>query len=395
MSACDDVKTNKAHTSIQEQTVQDTFQMAKFHLLPVAENLQAPVFLTHCGDERLFVLEQPGIIRIIKNGKVLAEPFLDLSAKVEAGKGYSEKGLLGMAFHPEYKENGRFYLYYSAPEKTKGSDHKSVISQFQVSVNPDKAGPAEKVIMEFPQPQSNHNGGMIAFGPDGWLYIASGDGGGAGDKHGKTGNAQDLTNLLGKILRVDVNSSGGKPYAIPPDNPFINDPKAKPEIFAYGLRNPWRFSFDRKDGTIYCGDVGQNEFEEINVIEIGRNYGWRAMEGNSVFDKDLQREDMVAPIHDYPRSAGITVIGGYVYRGKKYPSWEGKYFFADWNGSLFYLEQNSAGQWSRTSLVSGLKPGFTINSFGEGSDGELYITGQQETGPNSTTGAIYRLTLSE
>lgn len=382
-SSCEE-KRNLNFNSGKDSIINTSYQLA-----PLADGLVSPVEMTHAGDERIFILEQPGKVRLIKNGQVALQPFLDVSDKVISGMGYTERGLLGIAFHPKYKENGRFFIYYSSPSKVKGSDHKSVISEFKVSENPDLALTNEKIIMTFEQPESNHNGGKILFGPDGFLYIGTGDGGGGGDKHGKIGNAQNLSNLLGKILRIDVDA--GEPYAIPKDNPFVYDTKAKGEIWAYGFRNPWKFSFDRNTSIMYAGDVGQNLYEEVDIVEIGKNYGWRAMEGNHVYDEGLKLENIVKPIHEYPRNVGVTIIGGYIYRGKKYPDWEGKYFFADWSGKLFFLEQKSNGEWVRNIISMGLGDGFTINSLGEDKDGELYVLGQSDTGGNSKSGRIFKL----
>jgi glucose/arabinose dehydrogenase len=354
-------------------------------LIEIQKKLTAPVFMTHAGDDRLFVVEQRGVIKIMKNEKVIADPFLDISSKVDAGKGYSEKGLLGLAFHPDYKNNGRFFVYYSSPFNQSRYDHKSVVAEYKEDPqNPDKAATNEKIILEIPQPESNHNGGMIAFGPDGYLYIASGDGGGAGDRHGKLGNAQDMSSLLGKMLRIDVDS--GNPYSIPPDNPFLKEKNARPEIYALGLRNPWRFSFDSKTGEIFCGDVGQNEWEEIDIIRKGGNYGWRIYEAFEVFDKQQTKENLIFPIHHYPRSVGILVIGGYVYRGESKVH-QGTYFFADWNGKVFSLVKKN-GKWQREIVNTG---DYTVNSLGEDQKGNLYILAQRETGPHSETGIIYRL----
>ena len=352
----------------------------------LASQLTSPVALAHCGDERLFIAEQPGVIKIFHKDKLLSSPFLDISDRVITDKGYSERGLLGIAFHPDYNTNGRFYLYYSAESSNKNSDHKSVLSEFTVSGDPDKALTEEKKILEIEQPESNHNGGQLAFGPDGFLYIGVGDGGGGGDKHGEIGNGQNLNTLLGKILRINVNAL---PYSIPADNPFVNKTGVRPEIFAYGLRNPWRFSFDRKTSLLFCGDVGQNEYEEINIIEKGKNYGWRAMEGNHVFDKDLSNGKFEVPIHEYGRTDGACVIGGYVYRGEKIRGFQGKYVFADWS-SKFYLLVQSNG-WERQSLSFSTDKNFTVNSFGEDSKCEIYLLAQETVGGNNASGLLYKI----
>lgn len=359
----------------------------KVKLEPVVRGLHAPVSFATAGDDRWFVVEQPGRIVIVKDRKVLPTPFLDITGKVEMGQGYTEKGLLGLAFHPEYRTNGKFYVYYSAPLKEKGLDHKSVLSEFRVSASdPDKAETAERVLLEVNEPQSNHNGGQIAFGPDNYLYIGLGDGGSAGDPHGKTGNGQSLNTLLGKILRIDVNS--GTPYAVPKDNPFTAQAGARKEIWAYGLRNPWRFSFDRKTGELYCGDVGQDAYEEVDIIKKGGNYGWRAREGFHEFDNDLPQKGYIDPVFEYPRNMGICIIGGYVYRGKKYSQMDGRYFFADWTGKVYYIEPSAP---TKEAVKVPFDKDVLINSFGEDADGELYVLAQEGQGAASASGIIYRV----
>ena len=261
------------------------------------------------------------------------------------------------------------------------ADHKSVLAEYKVSAsNPDSAAAEETVLMEILQPESNHNGGCLAFGKDDYLYIGLGDGGGAGDKHGITGNGQNLNTLLGKILRIDVNSQ--VPYGIPRDNPFVDKAGARPEIYAYGLRNPWRFSFDRSTGQLFCADVGQDKWEEIDLIEKGRNYGWNVMEGNHCFNpsEKCDMTDLTLPITEYSHSEGISVCGGYVYRGKNHPEWNGIYFFADWSGKMFSLRKNRSGGWSRSVLNFGDTKSnaldLHINSMGEDDNGEIYLVTQ-------------------
>lgn len=363
------------------------------------------------GSGRLFICEQTGKIKVIKDGKTLEAPFLNVSSLLDgANKMYSEKGLLGIAFHPKYKTNGKFYVYFSGPSANKESDHKSILAEYKVSAsNPDIADPAShKIIMEIEQPESNHNGGQLAFGPDGFLYIGLGDGGGAGDKHGKGGNGQSLNSFLGKILRINVNNGMenaafpekenlGKAYSVPQDNPFVKSMDAKPEIWAYGLRNPWRFSFDRTTGTLFCADVGQNKWEEIDIIEKGKNYGWRLMEGGHCYDPATHcaQDGLEFPISEYSHEVGISVTGGYVYRGRSIPALHGKYVFADWSGKMFYLEQSS-GKWAMQKL--GIDPGngndfgININSFGEDENGELYILSQKFTGTLLSNGMVYVIT---
>jgi glucose/arabinose dehydrogenase len=368
----------------------------------VARDLTAPVAMDSPKDnsKRLFICEQTGKIKIIRNGKALEKPFLDLSAKLDdMGKAYSEKGLLGIAFHPQYKTNGRFFVYYSAPEPDSKYDHKSVLAEYKASADPDVADEASPyVILEIKQPEGNHNGGQLAFGPDGFLYIGLGDGGGAGDQHGSIGNAQDLSGMLGKILRIDIN--GQRPYAVPADNPFVNKKNARPEIWAYGLRNPWRFSFDKKTGKIFCADVGQNKWEEVDLIEKGKNYGWRVMEGNHCYEpkEGCDQKGLSLPVAEYGHDKGISVTGGYVYRGKHMPLFEGKYVFADWKGNMFYLEE-SAGKWKLNPMViEGKKNndlGLNINSFGEDESGNLYILAQKFTGTFTSGGLVLLIEAAE
>ena len=403
LSACGGEQNGQTASDQSKRTDQAGEEMV-FKLEPLSGKWISPVFLTHAGDGsgRHFVVEQPGRIVIIRDGKVLPDPFLDLTHKVvPLNEGYSEMGLLGLGFHPDYKNNGRFFVYYSAPSNKKGSDHQSILAEYQVSAaNPDRAEVTEKRLMEIEQPESNHNGGCLAFGPDGMLYLGLGDGGGAGDQHGVVGNGQDPEELLGSILRLDINkASGNAPFAIPADNPFVNKP-GRDEIYAYGLRNPWRFSFDRKTGQLFCADVGQDAYEEVNIIQKGGNYGWRAMEGFHVYDEKLKNQlktDFVSPIAEYEHAVGNSVTGGYLYRGKQFPAIEGKYFFGDWSGQLFYLEQRGS-EWVRKELAlednADGKVDFRVNSFGEDENGEIYVLGQQKVGGNSSTGVVYRLTLA-
>jgi glucose/arabinose dehydrogenase len=365
------------------------------HIHKIAENLVGPVALaaTADGTGRLIVCEQTGKIKVIKSGKVLEKVFLNVSDRLDnLNKVYSEKGLLGIAFHPQFKANGRFFIYYSAPSEDKSFDHKSVLAEYHARGGADVADARSgKILLEINEPESNHNGGQLAFGPDGYLYIGVGDGGGAGDNHGNTGNGQDLSTLLGKILRIDVN--GAAPYSIPKDNPFLRTKGARPEIWAYGLRNPWRFSFDKKTGRLFCGDVGQDKFEEIDIIEKGKNYGWRIMEGAHCFNpaKDCNQQGLQLPIAEYGRNDGISVTGGYLYRGK-IGSLTGKYIFGDWKGNMYYLEE-SGGKWQRRKLTIDGKDdlNMNINSFGEDENGDLYLLTQKSMGTLLSNGKVYRL----
>lgn len=361
----------------------------------IATGLTGPVAMDCPKDEsmRIIICEQTGKIKIIKKGLILEKPFLDVGSKLDgANKIYSEKGLLGIAFHPKYKSNGKFYIYYSAPEADKKFDHKSILAEYKVTANADIADmTSQKIILEIKQPEANHNGGQLAFGPDGFLYIGLGDGGGAGDNHGEKGNGQNLKTLLGKILRIDVDSK--YPYTIPPDNPFVNNKEARPEIWAYGLRNPWRFSFDRKTGKLFCADVGQNMWEEIDIIKKGKNYGWRITEGKHCYNPQIgcNITNLEYPIAEYDHSLGISVTGGFVYRGKNIPALQGKYIFGDWKGKLFYLEEKNE-KWNFNHLSADGNPRdikLNINSFGEDESGELYILTQKTTGTLLSNGAVY------
>lgn len=361
----------------------------------IATGLNSPVDVTHAGDGsgRLFVVEQAGRIRVIKNGALLAQPFLDISAQVSC---CGERGLLSVAFDPNYAANGTFYVDYT---NTAGNTN---VERYVVS-NPaaDVAGViAATKILTVTQPESNHNGGQLQFGVnDDYLYVALGDGGGGGDLHGSIGNGQDPGTLLGKILRLNVR--GVPTYTIPAGNPYTQTVGYRPEIWALGLRNPWRFSFDRANGDLYIGDVGQNCWEEIDYQPAtggGENYGWRVMEGFRPFDTanffnctqaPITPAGLTLPVAAYGHDVGSAVTGGYVYRGQNYPWLHGRYFYADsGSGRIWSLIQSSPGQWDITQERG---PGFRITSFGEDEAGELYVLdyGNPQT-PGS--GAVYRLT---
>jgi glucose/arabinose dehydrogenase len=333
----------------------------------VAEGLQAPLLVTHSGDDsgRLFVLEQIGRIRIIKNGSLVSEPFLDISSLVVAG---GEQGLLGLAFHPEFGDNRKFYVNYT----DRNGD--TVVAEYSAHrSNPDRADPSTaRPLLRIDQPYGNHNGGGIEFGPDGYLYIATGDGGSGGDP---MGNGQSLQTLLGKLLRVDVDvTSGSRPYGVPDDNPFVGRSDAHPEIWAYGLRNPWRFSFD--DETLWIADVGQNELEEINRAPTNRgglNYGWNVMEGDRCYEaSDCDPSQLELPVAVYSHDLGCSVTGGYVYRGREFSRLRGAYLFADYcSGILFGIDGERTG---RQEPVQLLESGASVSSFGLDERGELYMT---------------------
>jgi glucose/arabinose dehydrogenase len=432
------------------------FPQIKLELV-LAGQMHSPVDMVSAGDGsgRMFIADQRGTIRIFRNGMLQPGVFLDLSARlVPERAGFDERGLLGLAFHPGYASSNspgfrRFYVFYSAPSPnapgttTAPVDCRTVVSEFQVSAtDPNAADPgSERILLGFDKPQFNHNGGGIAFGPDGLLYISTGDGGSSNDNNfGHTGggnnprptnakgNSQDLTNFMGKIHRIDplgTNGPGGQ-YGIPPTNPFAGSPNGeRPEIYAYGLRNCWRFSFDSRPGgtnDLFAADVGQGQVEEINIVTLGGNYGWRNKEGTFVpvfsIDAPPMAGPALDPIAQYAHPGivigtpplpeyGISVTGGFVYRGSALPGLVGKYIFADWSqsfnepsGRMLGLEQTTPGQWSLSDLdVLGGNPlPVFIQGFGQDADGELYVLGKTATGvstPDPDTGlpsgVIYKI----
>jgi glucose/arabinose dehydrogenase len=340
----------------------------EIRLVSALSGFRMPIGVYHAGDGsgRLFIVEQRGTIQVRKPGQNASKTFLDIRDRVTSG---GELGLLGLAFHPNFAENGRFFVNYTART---GGLH-TVISEFRVNDHPDEAdGRIERILMTIPQPYSNHNGGEIAFGPDGYLYIATGDGGAGNDPHD---NGQSLSTLLGKILRIDVDRSNGNvPYGVPPDNPFVKKKGATPEIWAYGLRNPWRFTFDPVTNWLYAGDVGQNAREEIDVIRKGRNYGWNVMEGTICtpgVNPKCKPKGFEPPIIDYPRSEGTTVIGGRVYRGRAIPALCGVYLYGDFgNGRVWGLRYDGSTVIEQQKL---LETDRSISAFGEDEQRELYV----------------------
>ncbi len=341
-----------------------------FEWRPLVDGLSSPVGIAHAGDgsHRLFVIEQRGTIRIIQAGVLLPEPFLDIQGRV-VDRG-NEQGLLGLAFHPHYAANGRFFVNYT------GSGGDTVISRFQVSTDPNLADPeSEAVLIRIPQPYGNHNGGHLAFGPDGLLYIGTGDGGSAGDPEG---NAQNPFSLLGKMLRLDVDYS--QPYAIPAGNPYVNGGGLL-EIWALGLRNPWRYSFDRLTGELFIGDVGQNLWEEIDYLPPshsgGANFGWDFWEGSHPFEGDPPESLLpVFPIWEYDHASGCSVTGGVVYRGA-FPAWNGVYLYGDFcSGLIWGLLRDQAGAWQNQLLF---ETGAQITTFGEDEAGEVYFADRRGT----------------
>ena len=325
--------------------------------------LNSPLYLTRAGDGsgRLFIVEQAGRIQIFDGQNLLPTPFLDITARVNSG---GEKGLLGLAFHPNFSTNHRFFVNYTRSQ----GGLQTVIAEYQVSAgNPNTATGGEQILLTYHQPFSNHNGGWIGFGPDGYLYISSGDGGSGGDP---LGNGQNLNTLLGAMLRIDVDSETG----IPADNPFVGQAGAD-EIWAYGLRNPWRASFDRGTGRLILGDVGQNRFEEVDIIQRGGNYGWNIVEGDSCFSpppNGCNTNGLIPPILGYGRGEGASITGGYVYRGPEVTEHVGDYIFGDFiSGSIWSLREVTPGTWQRTrELEAGP---FSVASFGEDEAGHLYV----------------------
>jgi glucose/arabinose dehydrogenase len=344
--------------------------------------LHRPVYLTHDADpSRLYVVEQDGRVRLIADGSLQPKPVLDVSDRVSSAG--SEQGLLSVAFPPSHQKGGTFYVNYT---DVHGS---TTVSRFRVlQGDPHRADPAsEQVILRITQPAANHNGGQLQFGPDGYLYVGMGDGGRAGDPWG---NAQNPASLLGKMLRLDVSSA--EAYRIPPDNPFVGQDSVRPEIWGLGLRNPWRFSFDRATGDLYIADVGQNRFEEVHFHAFGSpagvNYGWDIMEGRHCFEpaSDCDRGGLMSPVAEYDHSLGCSVTGGIVYRGSHYPQLDGVYFYGDFcSGNIWGLRRDPSGEWSSALL---LRSGLNISSFGEDSAGEVFVLDYQ-------SGSVFHLVVAE
>jgi glucose/arabinose dehydrogenase len=403
------------------------------NLEPFAEGFTSPVYLTPLpdGSGQLVVLDQIGVAYLLTaEGERLEEPFLDVRDRmVELREAFDERGLLGIAFHPGYAENGRFYVYYSAPLRDSAPqewDHTAHVSEFRVSPeDPNVTNPnSERIILQVDQPQFNHDGGTVIFGPDGYLYIALGDGGGGNDVamgHPPIGHGQDYTTLLGSILRIDVDR-GWPGYAIPHDNPLVGE-EGRDEIYAWGMRNPYRISFDAETGDLYVGDVGQILWESVNLVNAPGNYGWNIKEGTHCFDPlnpheplddcpdtGAHGEPLIDPIIEYPNTGprddvtihgdlevGTTVIGGYVYRGSAFPELVGKYVYGDWTanrneaaGVIFVAEPSDGeGLWSWQQLHR--FDGSYVLSFGQDEDHELYVTVIDSRGPTGESGRIYKL----
>lgn len=404
-------------------------------LRQVAAGLTAPVALVEPpdGSRRLFIVDQIGLIRVLlPGGRLLAEPFLDVRDRlVPLQASFDERGLLGLAFHPRYAENGRFFVFYSAPLRDgapAGWNCTSHVSEFLVSADPDRADPgSERILLQVDKPQFNHNAGTVVFGPDGHLYISLGDGGGANDvglghvedwfPDNAGGNGQDVTdNLLGSILRIDVD--GGAPYAIPPDNPFVGT-EGLDEIWAYGFRNPYRISFD--GSRLFAGDAGQLLWEEVSLVVRGGNYGWNVKEGTHCFDAENQAVSPAEcpsvapggvplrdPVIEYANARnplggiGLVVVGGHVYRGGELPQLRGRYVFGDWSrsfgrpdGTLLVATSRRSGLWRIQEILVHGRPGGRLGhfilGFGRDARGEVYVLTSDSVGPAGSTGKVYRL----
>ncbi len=424
--------TSGGASATANQTADPAASLPSVNLETVAEGLVSPVYLTSpAGDARRFVVDRTGQIYILnQDGRLLEQPFLDISDRmVDLDERYDERGFLGLAFHPDYADNGRFYVYYSAPLRDSAPDnwnHTAHISEFTVSEDdPNVADPnSERVLLEVDQPQMNHNGGALAFSPkDGYLYISLGDGGAADDValgHPPIGHGQDTTTLLGDILRIDVDR-GWPGYAIPQDNPFVGREGAD-EIYAWGWRNPWRMSFDRGGNhDLYVTTNGQNLWEAVYLVEGPANYGWNILEGTHCFSTaepnqspetcdrtGREGEPLRLPIIEYPHLAnqgdspiaGASVSGGFVYRGSAIPELHGRYVFGDWSssfeepqGQLFVADPAAPGALWSIQRLSDLD--LFLLGFGEDSEGELYILTTENAGPSGQTGKVHKLVASQ
>lgn len=337
-------------------------QPAKIKLDPFLKGLTQPLWVTNDHTPRMIVVEQEGRVRLIINGKLQDKPYLDIVSRVKSG---GEMGLLSCVFHPDFATNGYIYVDYTRMNPTR----QTVIAEYHVDPKADSVDPStERILLTIDQPYPNHKGGQLQFGPDDkMLYIGMGDGGSANDPQGR---GQNLKEFLAKILRIDVTPREG--YGIPKDNPFVGRDDARPEIWAYGVRNPWRFSFDRETHLLYAGDVGQNLWEEVDIIKKGGNYGWNVMEATHDFRPRADAaKDMIPPIKEYPHTVGLSITGGFVYRGKAIPALKGWYVYGDYaKGQIWGLKYED-GKVTGDELL--LQSKATTSSFGEDVDGELYL----------------------
>lgn len=363
-----------------------------FNALKIVDGLQAPLDLTFIGNNEFLVAEQNGKIRLVRNGKLIDAPILDISSKLTKLMPVDVRGLLGFAVDPEFKVNHKIYVFYTAPKADDSSDHQDVIVEYTLAADLSPTSPENgHILYTTTNPGQGDNGGCLKFGPDGYLYIAMGDGGGGGDKHGPIGNGQNMNTLLGKILRIDVSGDSG--YTIPKDNPFIGKAGVKPEIWAYGLRNPWRFSFDKKTRQLFVSDVGEGAWEEIDQIEKGGNYGWRMVEGNHCFNpkEACDLNGTIKPIAEYDHKYGISIIGGYVYNGNQLANQKGKYFFADWTGPIYYIEKKGDTWQQGKVMLKNYPQNLKITAWSEDQSGELYLITNGGNLLSETKGAIYKI----
>jgi len=362
----------------------------------ITDTLEALTDMVFPAKGEMWVTEQRGRIWPIKNGVLGKAPIMDLGSKmVKLNNGYEERGLLGITLSPDFNNNKKFYVFYSKPATSKAFNFTVVVAEYILPETGQVDPESGRIILTVDEPEGNHNGGCLKFGPDGYLYISLGDGGGQHDQHGEIGNGQNLNTLLGKILRIDVNTAGT--YKVPSDNPFVGKANVKPEIWAYGFRNPYRMSFDKASGQLFVGEVGQDLWEEVDIIKKGANYGWRIVEGTHCHNKENTPDStcdikgITMPIDEYSHSIGISVMGGYVYHGNKIPVLKRKYVFADWTGPIFYLQQVRDKWWRGTIKLQNIPENLKITGINEDQDGELYLLTNPDTGPGNKKCGIYKI----
>jgi glucose/arabinose dehydrogenase len=380
LAACGSTSDSATATTASDGPTIATQAASRGVRLATVGRFDSPLYVTAPPTDRrrVFVVEQGGTIRVLRDGRKLATPFLDISGRVTAG---GEQGLLGLAFAPDYATSKRFYVYYTA-----SGSGANTLAEYRAS-SADRADPGSgRILFAQPDRESNHNGGQLAFGPDGLLYVGLGDGGGGDDQHGTRGNAQDLGSLLGKILRIDPRASGDRPYAIPSDNPFASRAGARGEIYSYGLRNPWRFSFDRSTGALIIGDVGQDELEEIDAVahDAGRgaNFGWRPFEGTQQ-NFDEPAPGAVRPVLQKTHDDGwCSITGGYVVRDPGVPGLRGRYVYGDYCKGQLRSARVTPGRATGDRAIAGLPAISQLSSFGEDARGRVYVT--------SLDGPVYR-----